>query len=80
MDNIKLLKFWKEIRTKAKGQYQVTLNFERKRRLKDEEGILTDQEFLNFGIFSSFKESAIEDFEATAQPLHMEVAQIKWTI
>jgi hypothetical protein len=38
---------------------------------------LTDQEFLNFGIFSSFKEWAIEDFEATAQPLHMEVAQIK---
>ncbi|XP_050268163.1 uncharacterized protein LOC126712751 [Quercus robur] len=38
------------------------LNFERKIRLKNE-GIFTEQEFLNFGIFS-FKESAIEDFEA----------------
>lgn len=40
------------------------------------ESLWTDQEFLNFGIFSSFKESDIEDFEATAQPLHMEAAQI----
>jgi hypothetical protein len=52
------------------------LNFERKTKLNDEESILADQEFLNFGIFSSFQESDIEDFEATAQPLHMEVAKM----
>lgn len=29
-----------------------------------------DQEFLNFGMLSSTKESDGEDLEATAQPLH----------
>jgi hypothetical protein len=52
------------------------LNFERKKKLNDEESMLADQEFLNFGICSSFQESDIEDFEATAQPLHMEVAKM----
>ena len=54
---------------KNQGTISGYLNFEREIRLKNA-GIFTDQEFLNFGIFSSFKESAIEDFEATAQPLH----------
>lgn len=34
--------------------------------------ILTDQEFLNFGTFSSFIMSDIEDLEGTAQPLQMQ--------
>lgn len=34
----------------------------------------TDQEFLNFGTFSSIRESEVEDLEATEQPLQAEAA------
>lgn len=33
--------------------------------------VITDQEFLNFGILSSVTKSDVEDLDATAQPLHM---------
>lgn len=42
--------------------------------------IQTYQEFLNFGTFSSFNDSAIEYLEDAAQPLHGKAASYQYTI
>ena len=45
-------------------------------RLNDSDSKMreSNQEFLNFGILSSFRISAVDDLEATAQPLNQEKA------